>query len=332
MKTSLISVIMSVYNSEKYLLEAIESILNQSYNNFEFIIINDGSKDNSLKILKKFQEKDSRIILINRGNKGLAYSLNEGISLAKGDYIARMDADDISFPDRFEKQIKAMEDRKLDICGGTIKEFYNNGKSRIKQYPLYDNEIKLSLISLSPFAHPAVMMKKNIFDKVKYNILEASQDYDLWAQIAINGFTMGNIEDIVLKYRIHDGQITVQKRLIQKKITYNISKNYLNNISKYELNIDKVRFQANYINFLQLLEDIVSIAKKENISDDILLHLIRYIFRSMSPMRPSLLISYLKATKKIKKDFKGEIAIIIQSLFFIDIHGYSYNLIRKILK
>ena len=97
---------MSVYNGEKYLVKAIESILNQTYTKFEFIIVNDGSSDNSLKIIKEFMKKDNRIILINRENKGLPYSLNEGISIAKGKYIARMDADDISLSERFEKQIK----------------------------------------------------------------------------------------------------------------------------------------------------------------------------------------------------------------------------------
>lgn len=90
-----ISVVISVYNGEKYLSEAIESVLNQTYKDFEFIIINDGSTDNSLEIIKKYQNQDERIVLISRENKGLVSSLNEGIEKAKGKYIARMDADDI---------------------------------------------------------------------------------------------------------------------------------------------------------------------------------------------------------------------------------------------
>ena len=96
MNNPLVSVVMSVYNSEKYLKEAIESILNQTYTNFEFIIVNDGSTDSSLDIIQEYMKKDERIVLISRDNKGLPYSLNEGIEKAKGKYIARMDADDIS--------------------------------------------------------------------------------------------------------------------------------------------------------------------------------------------------------------------------------------------
>jgi len=96
----IVSVIMAVYNAEKYLDEAIQSILIQTYEKFEFIIINDGSSDKSLEILEKYAIQDSRIVMINRKNKGLVYSLNEGILKAKGKYIARMDADDISDPFR----------------------------------------------------------------------------------------------------------------------------------------------------------------------------------------------------------------------------------------
>jgi glycosyltransferase involved in cell wall biosynthesis len=92
--------------STAYLAEAIESILNQTYKNFEFFIVNDGSKDKSVEIIKNYMKEDDRIILINRENKGLIYSLNEGISIAKGNYIARMDADDMSLPERFEKHLE----------------------------------------------------------------------------------------------------------------------------------------------------------------------------------------------------------------------------------
>ena len=107
----LVSVILPVYNAQKYLEEAIESIINQTYTNFEFIIIDDGSGDNSLNIINKYQKQDSRILVITRENKGLVYTLNEGINQAKGKYIARMDADDISLSNRFEKQIELLENR-----------------------------------------------------------------------------------------------------------------------------------------------------------------------------------------------------------------------------
>ena len=105
----LVSVVMPVYNAQKYLNKAIDSILAQTYKDFEFIIINDGSTDNSLQIIKKYQKKDKRIIVKNKKNKGIVAALNDGIKLSRGKYLARMDADDISLPSRFEVQVNFME-------------------------------------------------------------------------------------------------------------------------------------------------------------------------------------------------------------------------------
>ena len=124
-----ISVVMSVYNGQDYLDEAIQSILKQTYKDFEFIIINDGSIDKSLEIIEKYKQQDERIVLISRENKGLIASLNEGIEKARGKYIARMDADDISLPNRFEEQLKIMEnDKEIVGCGnnGTKQNLWRN--------------------------------------------------------------------------------------------------------------------------------------------------------------------------------------------------------------
>ena len=115
-KTPKISVLMSAYNSEKYISESIESILNQTFKDFEFIIINDGSSDNTAKIIQKYAEKDERIRFINsKQNQGIIAALNPGFSMCRGEYIARMDSDDISLPKRFEKQIEYMD--KHSECG-----------------------------------------------------------------------------------------------------------------------------------------------------------------------------------------------------------------------
>lgn len=136
-----VSVVMPVYNSEKYLKESIESILNQSYSDLEFIIINDGSTDNSFKIIKEYAKLDKRINVISRENKGIVYSLNEAIRLAKGEYIARMDADDISAPKRIEKQISFLKShRDIDILGTQVK-VVGNISNDIKE----KNENKLNI-------------------------------------------------------------------------------------------------------------------------------------------------------------------------------------------
>ena len=144
---------MPVYNGELYLAQAIDSILNQTYKNFEFIILNDGSNDNSLNIINDYQKEDDRIVLISRENKGLVYSLNEGIEKSKGKYIARMDADDICLPMRFEKQIELMENENLDICGCHY--FLLNKEGNIDGLnltPLSHEMCSLSLASKVPFA------------------------------------------------------------------------------------------------------------------------------------------------------------------------------------
>ena len=136
---------MSVYNAEKYIEEAIQSVLNQTYNNFEFIIINDGSEDNSLEMLKNFLA-DDRIILIDRENKGLVSSLNEGILKSKGNFIARMDADDICLPNRFEEQLNFMKKNSdVGVCGSWI-ELLETFKTKTWKIPCNDQRLKAELL------------------------------------------------------------------------------------------------------------------------------------------------------------------------------------------
>ncbi len=204
---NLISVLLPVYNCDKYLAESIESILNQTYKNFELIIINDGSTDNSLSIIKKYERLDDRIILVSRKNKGLIETLNEGIKLSKGKYIARMDQDDISVNDRLDNQYKYITKNSLDICGGnviTIDKFGNELKYYKK--PSNQNDILLTLINDVPFAHPSVMIKKSflIENNLLYGIYgnRNAEDLDLWLNMYRKGAKFGNINEVVLKYRI----------------------------------------------------------------------------------------------------------------------------------
>jgi len=201
----LISVVMSVYNAEKYLDESIQSILSQTYSNFEFIIINDGSTDKSLKIIESYAKNDNRIVVISRENKGLIASLNEGIVKAKGKYIARMDADDISLPKRLDKQVNLMEARpNVGICGTAIKMFFDQEKEKVRRYPLTHEEIKTELLFSSAFAHPTVMMRRELIEKHQlfYNsTFEHAEDFELWTRFT--EYThMANLAEVLLKYRV----------------------------------------------------------------------------------------------------------------------------------
>jgi glycosyltransferase involved in cell wall biosynthesis len=209
MHNPLISVVLSVYNAEPYLVEAIESILNQTYENFEFIIINDGSTDRSLKIIKSYDDK--RIICISRENKGLIASLNEGIQKARGKYIVRMDADDISLPKRFEAQVAFMEkNQDIDLCGTSVTAFGDNIKSNVWK-PSKDNKtIQTQLLFSSPLFHPTVIMRRDVI--LKYDLLydekfKHAEDFELWSRFA-KYTKISNIQKPLLKYRILTDSIT----------------------------------------------------------------------------------------------------------------------------
>lgn len=212
---SKISVVMSVYNGEKYLKQAVRSILSQTYKDFEFIIINDGSTDSSSVILGELARQDSRVRLVSRENKGLIYSLNEGVKLAQGEYIARMDADDISMPERLEKQLKYAENEGLAVCGTWAEGIDSLGnKINSLSYPPSMDRVKVFTLLHNPFIHPSVMFKKEVFEKVgNYKkFFKHIEDYELWTRIVFR-YKAGNIPEILLSYRIHDEQITNKHQL-----------------------------------------------------------------------------------------------------------------------
>ena len=234
-----ISVVMSVFNGGDYLRKSIESILNQSYLNFEFIIIDDGSTDTSLEIIKSY--KDNRIVLINRKNKGFITSLNEGIEKSKGKYIARMDADDISFPSRLEKQFDFIEKNNLDICGGHYLLINKNGKiNGLNVVPTSHKMCTLSLFFKVPFAHPSVMIRKQFLDENSLEYGQSSykiaEDLDLWLRMHRCGARFGNVDSTVLKYRIHSDSLTkVNNTLILKETKAMLRQFYKDNYQQIAL-------------------------------------------------------------------------------------------------
>lgn len=212
-----ISVIMSVYNGEKYLREAINSVLSQDFSDFEFIIIDDGSTDKSLEIIRSFSDK--RIRIITRENRGLIFSLNEAISLAQGKYLVRMDADDICLPNRFSIQLKAFDDSKIALVGSWATKINNSGEEiGLMSYPpLEYKKIKRFFIKHNPFIHSSVIIKKEVFDKVGvYNSkFKHAEDYELWSRI-LSKFEAINISQPLIKYRISGDSITKQHNLFMR--------------------------------------------------------------------------------------------------------------------
>ena len=197
-----LSVVMSVFNAELYLKLAMESILNQTFTEFEFIIINDGSSDDSLKIIESFN--DERIVLINQTNKGLAMALNNGIEKSRSGLIARMDADDIAMPDRLMHQYNFMCQNPEYVvigCNATIIDIEGNYVYN-SSLPINDYDCKMRLPD-SPFIHPAIMFKKEAFYKAgQYPVqMITGQDYVLINRISKFG-KFYNTKEALLKYRL----------------------------------------------------------------------------------------------------------------------------------
>jgi len=204
-----VSVVMPVYNAKEYISQAIDSMVNQTYPLIEIIIIDDGSSDGTAEILDWYDAKYRNIFVYRGPNRGIVYSLNKGISLSSGDYIARMDADDISFPERIELQVAYMESN-LDVgaCGTFSKYF---GGSEMESYrPVGARDCALSLLFLNPIIHPSVIIRASVI-KVN-NILyreeyKHAEDYKFFTEIS-RVAKIENLPLILLWYRIHDGQLT----------------------------------------------------------------------------------------------------------------------------
>ncbi|HLT73023.1 MAG TPA: glycosyltransferase [Cyclobacteriaceae bacterium] len=211
-----ISVVMPVFNSERYLVEAIESILNQTFTDFEFLIFDDGSADRSPKIIRKYAEKDTRIVAeFSPVNRGYVYYLNEGIRRSRGQYIARMDSDDVAVPMRFDVQKRFLDENPdIGIVGSATIEIDPEGKELgIHKRPTGRSSTEWHTFFLNPFAHPSVMYRRNVFDAVQLYNHESmpSEDYDLWCRM-LGEWSFANIADPLIKRRTHGQSVTAVGR------------------------------------------------------------------------------------------------------------------------
>ncbi|MDE6649569.1 MAG: glycosyltransferase [Muribaculaceae bacterium] len=257
-----ISVVMPVYNGELYLRDSIDSILNQSFSDFELIIINDGSNDNSIKIIRSYE--DPRIIVLNNEeNKGLIYSLNRGIHNSKGKYIARMDADDCCHKRRLAEQWQFMEEHKeIGICGTAYNIISSDGGHKKKILESNPLQNRANLMFFPVLAHPSVIIRKSVLDEFNLEYKEEykhAEDYGLWVE-ASKYTQISNIKKALLNYRVLDNSITRQadrnfeKRLeIHKRIYRKYFEDFGLILNEEELKLhfiisDNIRFK-NYNNY-----------------------------------------------------------------------------------
>lgn len=235
-----ISVVMPVYNSAYFLKESVESVLKQTYKDFEFIIIDDQSNDDSLGVIKEYAAKDERIRIIeNKKNLGVTKSLNKGIKASKGRIIVRMDADDICSKNRFSEQLKKMQEG-FDVVGSNI-EIINDKGEKIGART-YSEDIHSVIVFESPLAHPSVMVRKELFDNFGLydERFTSGQDYDRWLCFWSNKARFGLVQKNLLKYRVHKQSVkerrtkqTIRNTLLIKKHAkkeYGISFGLLGNL------------------------------------------------------------------------------------------------------
>ena len=243
MKSPKVSVIMPSYNSAQYITEAIESILNQTFTDFEFIIINDGSTDDTAKIIKEYANKDHRIKFINhKKNKGFIGCLNECLDIASGEYIAKMDSDDISLPQRLEKQVKYLDEHpSVGMVGCGYRAFDHADFEYIN--PAYVGYIDL----IKGCATTVVLFRKSIIDvfNLRFNPdFYCAEDYDFYSRF-IRYADIHNLQEVLYLYRWHGENTSIKKNKIQQDNSDVVRQNILNIMSvntmiqKYVLNVSK---------------------------------------------------------------------------------------------
>lgn len=247
-----ISVIMSVYNGEEYLSEAIDSVLAQSFTDFELIIINDCSTDRTGEILDRYASIDARVkVHTNEVNLRLPSSLNKAISLSEGKYIARMDADDICLPDRLEKQYAFMEEnpdvalsscRFMTLKNGVISSGGCGGKT--------DHEsIKALLLVTNPILHPGIIAKADVIRELGYDkSFTCTEDMELWSRFVMGNHKIELLPEYLMIYRLHDKQITETTREKQRREVVAIQKRYYGELL-WGMNDDLEKFYINGIYF-----------------------------------------------------------------------------------
>ena len=236
-KTPKVSVFMPVYNAGIDLIEAVQSILDQTFTDFEFVIVNDGSTDNSMELLQKFN--DSRIRIINNdGNKGLIASLNIGLELCVGEYIVRMDQDDISLPTRIEKQVEFMDQHpEYGLIGSWFQDFGDNIESKLVCYSSDDTQIRIRHLYQTHISHPTALIRNSVIKAHNLKFDPAfvhGEDYEFWVRMSAY-CKLSNIPELLVLKRDHIHNITNK---FSQTMQDTCAKVKLKQFSKMGLNLD----------------------------------------------------------------------------------------------
>ncbi len=235
-RTPRVSVIMPCYNTEKYLAEAIESILEQTFCDFELIIVDDSSTDKSPQIIRQYKKKDYRIVSVsNKNKKGISGAMNTGIDLTRGEYLVRMDSDDISLSDRLKKQVEFLDkNQKYGICSVNISLFGLTESPML--FKKRDAPLEWLLFWENPIANATIMYRRSIIEKnnLRFGDYELAEDYDFLSRVVL--FTRPfALEEVLYKYRIHSRSIFQRKGDQAKLNSLEISNSFANNVTQTEV-------------------------------------------------------------------------------------------------
>lgn len=232
-----ISVIMPVYNGEEYLGDAINSVLNQTFTDFELIIINDGSTDRTEEIILSYQDKRIKYVK-NEDNLKIVATLNKGVEMSRGEYIARMDADDICYPTRFAEQVDVFETKpEVGVCGSWVKTF--GAREEIWRMPQTHKEIVPTLMFFSCLMHPSVMMRRSLLSRLS-TVYDPefcfTEDYELWTRLSFIT-ELHNIQKVLLDYRLLINRSDYKQS--QRKLAFKIKENYATKIGVYKSQLSR---------------------------------------------------------------------------------------------
>ncbi len=285
----LVTVLMTVYNAEAHLEAAVKSVLDQTYKDFEFLIINDASTDLTLDIIYSF--RDDRIVVFNNEkNLGQTASLNVGLRHAKGKYIARMDADDISYHDRLEKQVEFM--KKYPDCAVVGSDMdiidINGNKKGVQKFPKTFSEIFLSIFYATPISHISALMKGDIILRIGgYDEdFKVVQDYDLWSRLIRAGYKLMNLKKTLVAGRVHENSVFAMEA--NKKVPIEnskIIKENVNSLTKINISEDEALNIFSFFHFPHLLTQV----EMNNTKD-----LYKHILMNLEPGFPNKQISWIR--------------------------------------
>jgi len=238
-KNPRVSVLMPVYNGERYVRKAVESILNQTFTDFEFIIVDDGSTDHTWQILQDYAANEPRIVLVrNETNVGLARSLNRGLGLARGEYIARMDADDVSLSGRLTAQVSFLDEHAgVGVVGSAVQVIDADGSpGNVWRYPAMHALILWSLCFHAPLAHPTVVFRRAVVERVGGydDALLASEDRDLWQRLS-SVTRLANLPEVYLLYRQHPNKVSCRHADMQLRNSAKAGQRLMSRILGYQV-------------------------------------------------------------------------------------------------